>query len=390
MAVVIQEVVGKRHGQRYYPDASGVAQSYNYYPVGAQKAQHGVALLALGLGHGVVSGGSALRFSPVTPNALPQLGSPRAFLRASQSKFHALDLSAHELDFSAPCDSSVRLYSLDDAEADGTLQLCASVYSAADDALRDSLAAAGPRVVTFANVLKWKMVPLAAALSELLVLFRKEMGGDVEIEFALDMGPPPALQVLQIRPMSAGSLEPEAAEPDDASPAEQLLCRSGRALGHGRIADVRDVVYVKRGVLDAASTRAAVAELGKINATLGAQKAGYLLIGPGRWGSSDPCLGIPVDWSHITAARVIVEMPFDGRTVEPSQGTHFFQNVTSLRIGYLTVRAGPASDDELDLDWLDRQPALHETTHVRHVRFEAPLRIHIDGRHGTARIWRGA
>jgi len=395
MAVVIQEVVGRQHGDRYYPHISGVAQSYNYYPVGSQRAEDGVALVALGLGHAVVSGRASLRFSPASPAVLPQFASARDLVKSSQSSFHALDLSRSTVDFMAPCESSLVSCTLEEAERDGTFAAVGSVYCAEDDAIRDTLGTAGPRVVTFNNVLKWGTAPLAPALAQLLGVFRRAMGGDVEIEFAVDLASPARLYVLQVRPMATPAMYAELADAPDA-PRGLLLCSTKRALGHGRIDHVRDVVYVKRGALDAIKTPAVAVQVGKINALLLADKAPYLLVGPGRWGSADPGLGIPVEWSQISGARAIVETSFEARPVEPSQGTHFLQNITFLRIGYLTVdgpTSRPSPDtgdvDWIDLDWLDAQTAVHELASVRHVRLTTALDIRLDGRRGTARIARG-
>ncbi|MBI2896374.1 MAG: hypothetical protein HYY06_22645 [Deltaproteobacteria bacterium] len=393
MAVVVQELVGHRYGDRFYPHVSGLAQSWNYYPVGPQRAEDGIAFLALGLGHAVVSGGTSLRFSPGCPGVLPQFASARDFVRGSQAKFYALDLSKPIVDYSAGTESSLVLCDLATAEADGSLAFVGSVYSAADDLIRDNLGLAGPRVVTFNNLLKWNEVPLASALAELLRVFRHGMGTDVEVEFALDLacsgrgsGPRPSacLYVLQLRPM-ATPLDEDDVEAEGV-PAERILCRTGRALGHGRITDIRDVVYVKKLLLDSTTTPSVAAQVGQINATLVAARAPYLLVGPGRWGSADPGLGIPVEWSQIAGARVMVETTFNGRPVEPSQGTHFFQNITSLRIGYLSVDETRPNGEVLDVEWLERQPAVRETAAVRHVRLPEPLTVYLDGRARRATV----
>ncbi|MCA9673997.1 MAG: hypothetical protein KC464_03065 [Myxococcales bacterium] len=385
MGVVVQEVVGTRHGDRFYPLVSGVAQSRNDYPIGHQRGEDGVALIALGLGHTVVSGRTAFRFCPAAPAVLPQFATPLAMLRQTQSEFYALDLGRHEVDFCAGAISSLVRCSLEDAERDGTLARVASVYSAADDAIRDSLSTPGPRVVTFNNLLKWSTPPLAPAIAHLLATFRVGMGCEVEIEFALELEPEPRLYLLQVRPMAEMALGAEEVVLDDV-PAERVLCRTGRALGHGHIDDVRDIVYVTHGELDGRRSRAAAAEVGELDARLRAEEAPYLLIGPGRWGSSDPTLGIPIEWPQIAGARAIVETCPAGRPVEPSQGTHFFHNVTAQRIAYLTIATdGQGRDDELlDVAWLDRQIACAESPEVRHVRFAAPLHIVCDGRRRRA------
>jgi CheY-like chemotaxis protein len=390
MAVIIQEVVGQRYGERFYPHISGVAQSYNYYPVGAQRAEEGIALIALGLGETVVSGGAALRFSPGAPTALPQFGSVRDHLRLSQATFYALNLARPTVDFVAGSKASLDLCDLADAEEDGTLELVGSVYCEDDGVIRDSLALPGPRLVTFNNVLRWNLIPLAQALAGLLQHLRAGVGCEVEIEFAVDMGPargaagrPPCLYILQVRPMAVQSIGHKAQELAS-GPRERIFCRTGRSLGHGVIDGIRDVVYVKLQALGPGVAQAVAAQVGEVTAGLQAEGAPYLLIGPGRWGSADPNLGIPVGWSQIAGVRVIIETRLGGRHIEPSQGTHFFQNVVSLRIGYLTVSGG--SEEVLDLAWLDQLPAHRETPRVRHVRLPGPLYVHLDGWHGRATI----
>jgi CheY-like chemotaxis protein len=384
MAVLVQQVVGRRHGNRFYPAASGVVQSYNYYPVGGQRPEDGVAHIALGLGHTVVSGEVALRFSPGAPTVLPQFASAGAFVRGSQRSFYALDLDAGATDLAAPTASLVRL-DLDAAERDGTLAIVGSVYSASDDVIRENLALPGPRLVTFNNILKWQSVPLAPALTTLLSLLRDAMGEEVEVEIALDMSPPgdtrPArLYVLQVRPMSAPFDQELRRGIDDLDPAS-LRCRTDVALGHGSH-DIADVVWVEATELDAHSGRALAAAIGEINARLAAAGRPYLLIGPGRWGSSDPTLGVGVGWRHIHGARVIVETPIGDRRIEPSQGTHFFRNITAARIGYLTVSDTPES--WLDRAWLGVLARAGGAVH--HASLPSPVTVHIDGRRGHAAI----
>ncbi len=393
MAVVIQEVVGRNYGDRFYPQISGVAQSYNYYPVGPQQVEDGVCMLALGLGHGVVSGGRSLRFSPACPGVLPQFASPRDFLRGSQCSFYALDLTRSTVDYRGGPESSLGLYGLDVAEADGSLAHMGSVYCAQDDAIRDMLSLPGPRVLTFNNILKWNEVPLAETMRQILQMFRQWMGGHVEIEFAMNLdgeegeaGRLPILYLLQVRPMATLEYVTDPCDPGFyARPA--ILCRTSRALGHGRIDGIRDVIYVKRFALDAYLTRGVAQQVGRLAEGLRHEGAPFLLIGPGRWGTQDPALGIPVEWAQIAGARAIVETAAEGRSVEPSQGTHFLQNITSQRIGYLTV--GPAQgegEEFLDREWLDAQCAHRETDAVRHVRLTHPLKIFLDGHRGRALI----
>jgi hypothetical protein len=402
MGVVVQQLVGRRRGDRYYPDASGLAQSYNYYPIGPQKAEDGITQLALGLGKIVVEGGLALRFCPRHPRVLPQFANPRAVLRNTQRVFYALDL-ARPTDAASDPAAGVREYGLDAAEADGTLGPVAGTYCADDDRIVDSIDEPGPRVVTFANILQHGDVPLPEALAYLLDEASAGIGLPVEIEFAVDLGDAgrarapgeaprtPVLYFLQMRPMISRTMDVGAKV--DAVPRDRRICYSGRAMGFGRIDTVRDVLYVKRETFDPGKTPEIAREIGRRNEALVADRAGCILIGPGRWGSSDPWLGIPVQWAQISAARVIVESSPEWFQVDPSQGTHFFQNITSLRIGYLTVLPGaaPANGDErdfLDWDWLDRQPAVAETAHLRHVRLAAPLVVHLDGQAGQGVIAR--
>jgi CheY-like chemotaxis protein len=400
MAVVIQQIVGRRFGTRYYPPAAGVAQSYNYYPVGAQRASDGVALLALGLGHTVVEGGAALRFSPGAPAAMPQLADAGAFVRDSQHEFLALDLSRQDFDPLDPPHASLVPCSLADAEEDGSLTLAGSVYSPSDDVIRENLSLSGPRVVTFNNLLKWKSLPLADALLELLALLRDGVGEEVEIEFALDVpsshGAPLSataelaaargarLYVLQLRPMTSPDERHIGRELRELAE-DALVVRSDVALGHGLYEDLRDVVWVERPSLDARSGAAIVRAVGELNARLLAAQRPYLLIGPGRWGSADPTLGIGVVWGDISGARVIVETPVGGRRIEPSQGTHFFRNITAARVGYLTVQDREGS--ELDRAWLEQRWQARGTGDlVRHIELDAPLVAHVNGRERLAYV----
>jgi len=397
MAVAIQQVVGQRFEDRFYPHISGVAQSYNFYPIGHQRAEDGVALIALGLGQMIVSGAGGLRFGPTRPNILPQFPTPQYVLRYTQRQFYSLDLSDPIVDLTKDPDALLQLNDLEVAERDGTLALAGSVYCAQDDAIRENLTLPGPRVVTFNNVLRWRAIPLAEALVEVLATTGKAMGAEVEIEFAVDMadwGKPvpagrkartPRLYILQARPMARP--EDEQVDIDFASlPEERVVCRSRRSLGNGRIEGVRDIVYVHDWDLSADQTRAVAQEIREVDAVLGRQGRRYVLIGPGRWGSSDPSLGIPVDWLHICNARVIVEVPLRGELLEASQGTHFFHNVTAARLGYVTVT--PQGDGFLDRAWLTRMSADHGGELVRHIELDHPLSIRLDGRHGLAAIVR--
>lgn len=400
MGVVIQEVVGRTYGTRHYPHASGVAVSYNYYPLGHQKADEGLAMMALGLGQGIVQGGLAVQFSPSSPGLLPQFGSAKDYLQYTQTSFYGLDLTNSTVDFNEGYDVGLKQYDLRAAEEDGTFALVGSVYSRDDDTVRDNVKLPGTRLVTFHNIVKYETLPVAPALASLLTLFKLGMGGPVEIEFALDGGdwgrypeagrPPqePTLYVLQVRPQATQAFDAQV-DTESVEPA-QVLCRTDRSLGHGIVEGISDLVLVKRLDLEAKDTPGVANEVGVINARLQAEGRPYLLVGPGRWGSSDARLGIPVKWAQIAGARAIVETDFADRQVEPSQGTHFFHNVTSFRIGYLTLsnvdRQGTAQNRWLDQAWLAKQTTTFETADVRHVRLEKPLRILLDGRNSTAVI----
>ena len=399
MAVVIQQVVGQRHGDRFYPHASGVAQSYNFYALGGQKPSDGMAEIALGLGEMVVGGGAAVQFSPGAPGVLPQYSSASAYMRLSQSNFFAIDMSKTLVDFFAGPRAFLDLHPLAAAEEDGTLAIAGSVFDAVDDQIRDNLQHPGPRVVTFNNLLKWNAVPLAEALAMLLGMLRDAMGSEIEVEFALDMGDwgkhpargqhrrEPRLYILQVRPMAALGNR-EITIDLDSLPEERVVCRTHRALGEGLIDDIRDIVFVETPDPTSKEARAIATDVGTINDALVAEDRGYMLIGPGRWGTSDPDLGIPVDWCQIAGARVIVETDMGDRHVDPSQGTHFFQNVVALRIGYLTVTA--SQDGLLDRAWLEAQPIHRSRGEVHHVRLSAPLEVHVDGIRGAAAVLRPA
>jgi len=394
MAIVIQEVIGDQHDERYYPDISGVAMSCNFYPVGPQTAEDGVAQIALGLGQTVVEGRKALRFSPGSPKVLPQFTSAQDALKNSQSTFYALDMSGKiERVVKGSEPSFLNLCELADAEKDGTLVNVGSVYCAEDDVIRDNFMLAGPKVVTFNNVLKYNSLPLAQALRELLPVLRTAVGSSVEIEFAVKIAKqgdsePSSLFILQIRPVARRQLFPEKVDLDEYSQ-DQILCKTERSLGHGIIESIRDVVFVKPQSFLSKTSRTIATEVGSHCKRLREQKKPFLLIGPGRWGSADDSLGIPVEWSQIAGVTVIVEANFKDRVVKPSEGMHFFQNITSLGIGYLTVPSEQMesnSNTSLDLKWLSEQPAVNETPHVRHLQFEDPISCLLDGAKGKGII----
>jgi DNA-binding NarL/FixJ family response regulator len=389
MAVVVQRVFGRPHGAYFYPAFAGVACSRNYYPVLGLKAEEGLAAVALGLGKTVVEGGKAVRFSPAVPRNVPQFSSTSGYLKTSQREFYAVDPARRLAGPAEGRGDALVVLGLEEAERHGTLAPVGSVYSRDNDAVYDSLARPGIRLVTFAPVLKSGVFPLSPILTRLLALGERAMSCPVEIEFAVNLaaGDAPAeFAVLQIRPLvvEVGSedLDEVLRRTDPAS----LLCVSEHALGHGRVQDVRDVVYVKTGSLDRAATVAVAAEVERLNAVLMEEGRPYLLVGPGRWGTSDRWLGIPVEWRQIAGARVIVETGLADVPFAPSEGTHFFHNIASSGIGYLTVLH---RDGLVDFAWLDGTPARAETRFLRHLRLERPLDIRIDGRSGRGVVLKG-
>ncbi len=384
MGVMLMEVVGSMHDHYYYPSFAGVARSYNFYPFGHMKPEDGVATLALGLGQSVVEGAEALRFSPRNPHVLPQLSLGKAFISHSQRAFYAINLSDADRPVSTEELASVDRLDLSVAETHGTLEPVGSVWSHENEAFYDGVYRPGVRVVTFAHILKSDLFPLARILTELLELGRLGFAGPVELEFAVNLeAKPRQFAVLQVRPFGVtGEQEPVEI---DGLPADALLVSSEMALGNGIADGLHDVVYVKPETFDPAKTPAIAAELGQLNEALIAEKRRALLIGPGRWGSSNPWLGIPVTWAQISAARVIVETSLDHFKVDSSQGSHFFHNLTSLGVAYLTV------DPELergfvDWAWLAALPAAYESELIRHVRVDIPLEARMDGRRSRAAV----
>lgn len=395
MAVVIQEVVGMERSsdntvgcegqvpRRFYPSFSGVARSLNFYPLGDERIEEGVAEIALGLGKYIVDGGTTLRFSPAHPQHVLQTSTTEMALRQTQTSFLALDVSA--TDFHPEVDDGFNLKqcTLVDAEEDKRLRLIASTYNYRSGYLYDNILEDGHRVLTFNNILHHNAFPLAEILREILAISQREMGCPVEIEFAVNLGARMDEQgtfyLLQIRPIVENKVEVK--EDLTAIPDSDLFLRSPKALGQGVYDDIHDVVYVRPETFDAALSQQIREEIAGVNEEMLRQGRHYLLIGPGRWGSSDPWLGIPVRWSEISAASIIVESALGGYQIEPSQGTHFFQNLTSFGVAYFTVNQ-PAGMGFVDYTFLDSQPAVFETEHVRVVRTDKPLPALVDGKRG--------
>ena len=380
MAVIIQEVVGNQYGERYYPNMSGVARSLNYYPLGEEKAEEGIVNLALGLGKYIVDGGLTLRFSPYHPNQVLQTSELDIALRETQTRFYALDLKNSGDNFSIDDGFNLLKLHVKEADKDGSLNYIASTFDPYDQVLRDGIYPGGRKVITFANILQHDVFPLPKLLQLALKHGQQEMRRPVEIEFAAtlnDKQKSGTFYLLQIRPIvdSKEMLEENIAEIDES----KLLLKSENSLGHGIVNDVFDVVYVKTDNYSASNNQEIAWEIEKLNQQFLNEGKNYVLIGPGRWGSSDTWLGIPVKWPHISAARIIVEAGLTNYRVDPSQGTHFFQNLTSFGVGYFTINAF-MNDGIYNQAFLNNQPALFETKYLRHVRFESPIVAKMDGK----------
>ena len=381
MAVIIQQMVGAIHGKRFYPHFSGVARSQNFYPVAPMSASDGVAAVALGLGREVVEGGKSLSFCPRYPQNLIQFSSVEDILANSQTEFWALELdhSAHHRHDASDL-REVR-YGLAVAEADGTLPRLASTYSIDNHAIYDGVSRRGPRVVTFAPILKYGTFPLAAIVDQLTKLLEAALGRPVELEFAVRLPERPDeiadFGFLQMRPLVV-SREWEEVRMEEVEPG-RLLCESAQVLGNGRIQDIQDIVVVDFQRYERARSQEVARSLAHLNAQLSENGISYLLIGVGRWGSTDPWLGIPVTWDQISGARVIVETGLSDLRVAPSQGSHFFQNLVAFQVGYFTINSD-AGEGFVDWQWLASQPALEVQGCVRHLRLPAPLLVVMNGR----------
>ena len=380
MAVILQEVVGKQHGDRFYPNMSGVLRSLNYYPIGDETAEEGIASLALGLGKYIVDGGQTLRVSPYHPHQVLQTSEMETALRETQTRFYALDMKHVGDDFQVDDGFNILKLKVKEADKDGALHYIASTYDPYDQVIRDGLYEGGRKIISFAGVLQQGVFPLPEILQMSMKYGQESMKRPVEIEFACNVEPDKTgeFYLLQIRPIvdSKQMLEEDVAAIAD----ERCLLRSHNSLGHGISEDVTDVVYVKTDDNFTAANNPTIADhIERMNRKFLDEGKNYVLVGPGRWGSSDYWLGIPVKWPHISAARVIVESGLKNYRIDPSQGTHFFQNLTSFGVGYFTINT--FNDDGLfRKELLDSMEAVEETEYVRHVRFDHPLKILMDGK----------
>ena len=378
MAVIIQEVVGTQYGDRFYPSISGVARSLNYYPIGDEKAEEGTVSLALGLGKYIVDGGLTLRVCPYHPCQVLQTSEMEIALRETQTQFYALDLKNHGENFSLDDGFNLLKLHVREAEKDGSLQFIASTYDPYDMVIRDGIYPGGRKVITFANVLQHDVFPIPKIMQMVQEYGQEEMRRPVEIEFAVTLTKQKAtFYLLQIRPMV--DVKADLSEDLNLIPEDKLILKSFNSLGHGIMEDVFDIIYVKTEGYTASNNQLIAYEIEKLNRKFLDEGKHYVLVGPGRWGSSDTWLGIPVKWPHISAARVIVEAGLTNYRVDPSQGTHFFQNLTSFGVGYFTINAY-MNDGVYSQDFLDAQPAVEETQFLRHVRFEHPIVVKMDGK----------
>jgi len=381
MGIIIQEVCGARHGDIYYPTFSGVARSINFYPIGSEKAEDGIANIAMGLGKLIVDGGVSLRFSPKYPAKILQLNSPETALKETQKIFYALDLDSSSFIPSVDDGVNIKKLKINDDVSSTTLRKVASTYDLNNNIIRPGISYKGKRIITFDNLLKYSSFPLAEVLDYLLELGQKEMGNPVEIEFAANLETeanlPNIFNFLQIRPI-VESDQSRIVDLVDIKK-EDTIIMSDSALGNGMIRGLRDIIYVKPESFKAVNNKKIVELLDQVNSRFIKDVKNYVLIGPGRWGSTDPWLGIPIKWPHISQARVIVESGLQNYRIDPSQGTHFFQNITSFRVGYFTINPF-INDGYYDVDFLNDATSVYEDDYIRHVRFEEPLIVLIDGR----------
>ena len=379
MAVILQEVVGTRYGDHFYPNISGVARSLNYYPIGNEKAEEGTVSIALGLGKYIVDGGLTLRFCPYHPHQVLQTSEMEIALRETQTQFYALDMKNVGANFSIDDGFNILKLHIKEAEAEGALNYIASTYDPYDMVIHDGIWPGGRKLVTFANILQHDAFPLAKILQLVQTYGQSEMRRPVEIEFAVKLNPDKTgtFYLLQIRPIvdSKEMLDEDLTEVKD----EETILRSFNSLGHGVVSDIQDIIYVKTNGYSASNNQLIAYDIEKLNRRFLDEGKNYILVGPGRWGSSDTWLGIPVKWPHISAARVIVEAGLTNYRVDPSQGTHFFQNLTSFGVGYFTINAY-CNDGVYDQEFLDALPAIEETRFLRHIHFDKPLIVKMDGK----------
>lgn len=389
MGIILQEVCGNQYNNRFYPTISGVARSLNFYPVGSEKPEDGIANVAMGLGKLIVDGGATLRFSPKYPHKILQLSTPELTLRESQKQFLALDLNMDS--FVPSIDDGINILSLPVREAknDNTLNWVASTFDFENNILRNGYSGSGKPVITFSNILEHNAFPLAEILKDLLEIGQSQMNNPIEIEFAVNMdtseGSPKEFNFLQIRPI-VNNEQFNSIILDDVK-SEDTIIISDSALGNGVLKGIRDLVYVKPDAFNASFNEKIADDIEKLNTKFAGEGKNYILTGPGRWGSTDHWLGIPTKWAQISQARIIVESGLENYRIDPSQGTHFFQNLTSFRVGYFTINPF-MNDGFYDTKFLDSMEAVYENDFIRHIKFSDPLLVVIDGKNRKGVIYK--
>ena len=381
MSVLIQQLVGERHDDIFYPVISGVAQTYNYYPYSYMKPEQGIVSLALGFGKAIVDGGRVYSFSPTYPKMNPPYSSTADYMENTQSRFYTLDLSEPSKQLTIDDECTYKSIGFERAQQDGTLQMVASTYVADSDYIMDSFSSQGPKIVTFASILKYNSFPLVDLIKDLFYLGKNAFGADVEMEFAvnlpLDRTKKPEFYFLQVRPMVVGreAREVKIEEYEE----ENLICSSGHIIGNGAYKDIADVIFVDPDLFDISKTIMIASEIGELNKLLMEEDRKCVLMGFGRIGTSEQWLGIPLAWWQMSQAKVVVESDLGNLTVEPSLGSHFHHNLTSLKMGYFHIGQKPGGKDIVNWDILKQGSIVKQTEHVKLVRFEKPLIIKIDG-----------
>ncbi len=377
MAVVVQEIVGRNYGNYFYPAISGVAQSHNFYPVGPMASEDGIVHMALGLGKTVVEGEKSIRFSPKFPKHIMQFSSVEDMLKNGQRYFYCLNMTGNNKVLSIDDDANLTKLEVDECVDSEAVRALSSSYFPAENRIRDGFSSSGIPVLTFAEILKYHFISLPESLFAVLQLAHRGIGCPAEIEFAVDLDPDPeksVLYILQMRPMVKVGDNYDVSITDEDK--ERAFCHSKHALGHGVFDSINDIIVVKPDDFDPAKTVEIAAEINRLNKTMVAEDISYLLAGPGRWGSSDRWLGIPVQWQDISGVRAFIELRVSGFKADPSQGSHFFQNITSLGIPYITINE---DEDRLDYDFLLKQELVTETTYLKHIRMKQTLIMKIDG-----------
>lgn len=389
MAIIIQELIGNDYNGKFYPTFSGVAQSYNYYPVSYLKRDQGIVSIAVGLGNAVVGGEKVLRFSPYHPDVIPEFSTPGLIMENTQRELYVLNTKKQQTSISEIEKSTLEKISIADIANDGTLNYIASSYEKDDGMIRDSFSPNGPHLITFAGILKFDVFPLTSIIKDIIETGQESMGCPVEIEFAVNFDPEhkktPTFAIIQIRPIVISQEQSQVNWDVKELKKEEIFIRSDKALGNGVINNIRDIVYVKPDVFDSAKTVEIAREIGEINKSFSEKPDSYVLIGPGRWGTRDRWLGIPVVWSEISNVGVMIETVLEDFNIKPTQGTHFFQNIVSRGIGYINTTL-KTKESFIDWEWLKNQKAVKETKYVKHIHFSDTLTIKLDGHSGRALI----